>query len=587
MYCDHCGAENRNNANFCHKCGTDLSALLKNEKKSAVATLSDAPAPPPVIDESTARAGFQQILSGRYELKEFLGRGGMGMVFRGYDKQLGMDLALKFLLSRYADDLAAIESLKREAKAAMRLAHPNIVRLYNFEDTPQLKYLLMEYVRGESLAALAAKRTNRRLSEPEVIRFMCEICEALSYSHKENIIHRDIKPGNILVTTEGKVKLGDFGIALINEKAVDLETDEVSGTPSYMSPEQTLGQPLDGRTDLYSLSITMYEMLAGKPPFRGKHSRFNYISMVPDPIEGVSDWLNAILLKCLRKEPEGRWSSAEELRDVLLGKKEGGLALKAKFRPWWVVAEDLKRNELPPTAPDPEPKEDIAPPVLPRAEVQRTLAPSSASRTKQRVEKVGRYAGLLENASERDQARIAYGTTAGIIAGILLFLISKETTGIQSPRVFLHFGFTIYGGFLGVAVGFAHKKFIRGALSFSFGLFGGILTGLFIPNGLEGSLIQVQPPVSATACAAVIGALLGVADGIYCQSINYTVRCAVWGAFGGAAATILFMLIRHLFSAFWSPLPHWVILGLLLGFSIMMGIGLARKPAIEKYPSQQ
>ena len=589
MYCDQCGAENRVSARFCHKCGTDLSLIPAGEKEVKSAPAVNTSAPTVEIVESTTREELDNLLNGRYELRELLGRGGMGMVYRGFDLQLRMDIAIKILLTRYTHDFSAIESLKQEAKAAMRLAHPNIVRLYNFEDTPQMKYILMEYVDGESLTVAASKRTGRRLAESEVIRYMTEVCDALVYAHRESIIHRDIKPGNLLLTSASRIKLADFGIALIHEKA-DLDSDTAPGTPSYMSPEQIRRQQLDGRTDIYSLGVSMYELLAGKLPFRNRDSRLD-VNIMPAPIDGVSDWLNAIIMKCLRKEPDGRWTNAEELRDVLSGKKEGGLALTAKFKPWWVVAGDMQNEQAKETSPVPEPPPKSEPKKglvrethdYGRVEIQRTPLPVSSMRVKERVEKVDPYSGLIENASEREQARVAYSMIAGLISGIIFLLLSAGLESGFSQRMLLQLSFIFYGGSFGIAIGLAHRNILRGAISFAGGLIGGIIAGFLIRAVPEASsLVELQGPANLVICGAAIGAFLGIADGVHRQSVPYFIQCALWGTAGGAAGCAFFLLIRYLFSAFWSPLPNWVILGLLLGFSIPMGIGLAKKPGIEE-----
>jgi serine/threonine protein kinase len=588
MYCDQCGAENRASARFCHKCGTDLSLIPTDEKEVISTAAVETPAPTVEIVESTTREELDTLLNGRYELKELLGRGGMGMVYRAYDLQLRMDIAIKILLTRYIHDFSAIESLKQEAKAAMRLAHPNIVRLYNFEDTPQMKYILMEYIDGESLSVAASQRTGRRLAESEVIRYMTEVCDALIYAHRENIIHRDIKPGNLLLTKAGHVKLADFGIALIHEKA-DLDSDTAPGTPSYMSPEQIRRRQLDGRTDIYSLGVSMYELLAGRLPFRDKDSRFD-VNMMPGPIDGVSDWLNAIIMKCLRTEPDGRWTDAEELRDVLSGKKEGGLGLKAKFKPWWVVAGDLQKNEQakevsPAPVPEPQPRKEVLREKrdYSHVEIQRTPPPISSVRVKDRIEKVGPYADLLENASEREQARVAYSMIAGLLSGIIFLLLSAKSESGSSQRMLLHLSFILYGGSFGIAIGLAHRRISQGMISFAGGIIGGIVAGFLIRTVPEArSLVELQEPWSLLLSGAAVGAFLGIADGIHRQSVPYLIQCALWGTAGGAAGCAFFLLIRYLFSAFWSPLPNWIVLGLILGFSIPMGIGLAKKPAIHE-----
>ncbi len=606
MFCDSCGAENRSRAKFCYKCGEDLSALLSPETEEVPPQTSKNSEPIVEITESTTSEDLCNLLNGRYELKDMLGYGGLGMVYRAHDNKLNMDVAIKFLLSRYSKNFGAIESLKNEAKAAMRLSHPNIVRLYNFEDTPKLKYLLMEYIQGESLSAVVQKRTGRRLAEPEVIRYMSEICDALVYAHKEKIVHRDIKPSNILVTSEGRVKLADFGIALTNEDSGLEEDEDAPGTPLYMSPEQILRQPLDGRSDIYSLGVTMYEMLSGKPPFRGKDRSFQYASVLPEPITGISDWLNGIILKCLRKEPDARWNNAEELKDVLSGRREGGLGLKAKFQPWWVVAEELRKKKpeqetappvstpKPPVKPAPEPLPKPAAPAepeLPRygqVELQQAPLPpqTRSSRTNEPVEKASPYSQMLEYSAEREERRISYAAVMGIFAGLLLYLYIPDK-GYLSEQIALHLRLSLLGAVFGLSVGLAYRNSLRGLLSASFGALAGILSGALIrfdPKPLE--LYVVLLPWDAMMYSTFIGFSLGIADAAYKRSFAYLLRTIPAGVLGGAAGCLIFLLLsqirQYLPVVWWPPWAQWALFGGLLGFSISVGITLARKPELPK-----
>ena len=180
MICDKCDRKNRKNANFCDRCGQSLLHIAGRNSSD----ISTIPATnPPRIDESITQEQLSRILGGRYELKEMLGRGGMGVVYRAYDQQLGMDVAIKFLLDSFVNDIGAIASLKREARAAMRLAHPNILRLYNFEDTPEAKYLLMEYVLGESLSSVASRKSKGCFCESN-------LAEIIPNPHEQSMINK-------------------------------------------------------------------------------------------------------------------------------------------------------------------------------------------------------------------------------------------------------------------------------------------------------------------------------------------------------------------------------------------------------------
>ncbi len=577
MYCDTCGEENRIEAKYCHKCGHTLfQPGLKNAATEAVSTSS-------AIDESTRPEELSEILGGRYELKEMLGRGGMGIVYRAYDRQLGMDVAIKFLLDRFVDNFVAIECLKREARAAMKLAHPNIIHLYNFENTADAKYLLMEYVRGESLASIAARRSNRQFSDVEVIRYVSKVCEALKYSHSENVIHRDIKPSNILVTSEGRVKLADFGVAFINEAATS-NPGEVAGTPTYMSPEQILGQKLDGRSDIYSVGVTMYEMLAGKPPFSGGDVSYQHIHVMPERIRGLSDWMNAVVLKCLRKDPEGRWQDAEELKDVLAGKKEIGINLQGRYQPEWLRVE-VQRHMEPPNSPLPDTYcDEIKSPNPARVAVRKTPRPSSAHRLKERVGNIQKHAGLVQHTPEREHARMGLSTVGGIAGGIVIMALERNGHLPIPEGTLAQLSWILYGGLIGLAIGIAQKRTGKSLLSLSLGMMGGLVAAwLLNATGGIPSLGELRPAYFGLLCGTLVGAFLGISDGIYEKSFGYTIRCLLWSGLGGAVAVAFSLAARYLFSAFWSPLFNWMVVGAALGFFINFSVGFAERPCAKDF----
>jgi serine/threonine protein kinase len=534
-------------------------------------------------DEDSAET-LSRIISGRYELKEKLGRGGMGVVYRAYDRQLGMDVAIKVLIDRFANDLSAAETLKQEAKAAMRLAHPNIIRLYNFETTPEATYLLMEFVKGESLAAMASKKTGGRFSEQEVIKYISEVCEALKFAHAEHVIHRDIKPSNIIVMPDGRVKLADFGIALVKQNPGDNGEGRFGGTPTYMSPEQVFGRPLDGRSDIYSLGVTMYQMLAGFPPFRGEEVSLQHIHAIPKHIDGVSSWMNSIVMKCLRKEPDGRWRSAAELKDVLTGKMETDVPMQSKYQPWWVARSEIEAS--PPAteaASEEQAPKKVAPPEQEHLSVYKTPRLPSSS-VHRRVEKIGRYAGLVANAPEYEQARMGFGTLAGIGAGLIISFSGGESPQVSYDSPLFQWSWVLYGGLIGIAIGVAQKRTGKGMLSLSLGVLGGMLAGLLM--GLFRARTTSEMPVLGilepsqygVLGGAVVGAFLGAADGIYERSARYFVRCLLWGGVGGALGGAVLCAVKYLFSAFWSPVLNWIVVGAALGFFINMGVAFAERP---------
>ncbi len=534
------------------------------------------------IDETTTQEQFSRILGGRYELKEMLGRGGMGVVYRAYDQGLKMDVAVKFLLDRYVDDPDAVESLKREAKAAMQLAHPNIVRLYNFEDTPQAKYVLMEFIVGESLASIAARKPERRFTEAEVINYISKTCEALMYAHSQGIVHRDIKPSNIIVSQGDQVKLADFGIAHIREAATSQAKG--GGTPVYMSPEQVLNKETDARTDIYSLGITMYEMLAGEPPFRGPDVRNSHIHATPKPIGNVTEWMNAIVLKCLRKEPDARWASAEELRDVLTRRKEIEVGFQTVFRPAWTLADEEKKMALP-KEPVPEvfSEEEEAPPRE-RKLVEKKPSSTRSSGAYRRLQPEEVKFGPTHLAPEREQARMGLGLLAGLLGGAIFAALDKSASREGFNVLFFQLSWIVNGGLIGIAIGIAQQKALKGMLSLVFGLSGGFGAAL-VAGSMSGlpSVENLGMLPYCLLCGTIMGAFLGIADGLYEISFTYTVRCFLWGALGGIFAVAAFVVIRFALVPVWKPLYAWIILGGTLGLLINVCLGSAKKP-LHKSP---
>ena len=260
------------------------------------------------------------VIGDRYELVRPLGRGGMGEVWLTKDRSLGTEVALKFIPPEVAASKRAVRGLKEEAKLAMQLSHPNIVRLHNFEEIDEHKFLVMEYVDGASLEDVLEER--EKVSVEELLKYAEGICAGLQHAHDKSVLHRDIKPANILITTDDTAKITDFGIAQeIRDSMTRLTGREVatSGTLPYMSPEQLLGEGLDTRSDVYSLGVTFYELLAGRPPFHSGDIRTQIQQKAPAPIDGVPDLVMNTILTALAKNPKHRFVSAKVLAHALSG----------------------------------------------------------------------------------------------------------------------------------------------------------------------------------------------------------------------------------------------------------------------------
>jgi|GEM_PF-2228315 len=332
MFCPNCGKEIPEKAKFCMHCSFDLRTITAS-RQGAPSKPPAAPSQPPsasaVSDELDAAstvvgAEAKLVLGNRYELRDELGRGGMGIVYLAYDRQLEMEIALKVLPPELSHDEKAIKQLKEEAKAAMQLSHPNIVRLHNFEETVEAKFLTMELIKGVSLAKRLLKEDHLPLEE--VLNLAQPVCSGLEYAHSRLIIHRDIKPANIMVDEDGTPKITDFGIArIVHDTMSRLTQATTAGTLVYMSPEQMTGQKIDRRTDIYALGSTFYELLTGHPPFYQGGIEYQVVNVPPSPIEGMPEHVNAAILKALAKRPDDRFSSAEEFGHALV--TPGSIAL--------------------------------------------------------------------------------------------------------------------------------------------------------------------------------------------------------------------------------------------------------------------
>jgi eukaryotic-like serine/threonine-protein kinase len=262
---------------------------------------------------------------GRYEIVKELGRGAMGTVFLGKDPRINREVAIKTL--RYEEiDAEQIAEVKkrffREAEAAGRLSHPNIVTIYDVGEDYDIAYMAMELLDGSDLS----KHSNKKNLLPieEVLRVVCSVASALDYAHANGIVHRDIKPANIMILNNGEIKVADFGIARVMASS-KTQTGVVMGTPSYMSPEQIAGKKVDGRSDLFSLGVVLYELIAGERPFNGDSIAtlmYNITSSPPPSIKEFSpdipERLLPILEKLLNKDVEARYQTGKELMDDLL-----------------------------------------------------------------------------------------------------------------------------------------------------------------------------------------------------------------------------------------------------------------------------
>jgi len=275
------------------------------------------------------------VLAGRYRVDDLIGHGGMAKVYRGYDLTLGREVAIKILDAELARDTAFRTRFRLEAQAASRMSHPSIVRVFDAADpsttghSDDPPYIVMELIRGTLLKDVIAEGP---VPVDDAVRYVDGILEALDYSHRAGVVHRDIKPGNVMITDKGQVKVMDFGIAraVSDSSSTVAETTQIIGTAAYFSPEQAKGEPVDARTDLYSTGVVLYELLTGRQPFRGESPvavAYQHVSETPVPPTEVNEEspgaLDPVVLRALAKDPYQRYPDAASFRAALDGAVTG------------------------------------------------------------------------------------------------------------------------------------------------------------------------------------------------------------------------------------------------------------------------
>ena len=325
MLCPHCGTANTAENFYCTNCGGGLSG--------SVPLAGVGPATWNFASPNWPQSLLGRTLENRYRLEEIIGVGGMGTVFRAQRLLIGDAAAIKVLHPTLLQDAEAAPRFHREAQTAARLKHPNAIAIYDFAATGGLYFIVMEFFAGRSLGALI-KEQPAGLPLPLAITITVQVCAALEEAHRQGIVHRDIKPDNILVQESAaglQVKVLDFGIAKLRDQTSNLtRTGSVMGTPQYMSPEQCLGEELDGCSDIYSLAIALYEMLTGRVPFHAPSLAAvigQQVHKAPPPLRthnpAVPPALETAVLRALAKNPAERPATAghfaQELRTATTG----------------------------------------------------------------------------------------------------------------------------------------------------------------------------------------------------------------------------------------------------------------------------
>ncbi len=290
------------------------------------------------------------LLAERYELGRVLGEGGMARVHLGLDRTLDRPVAIKILAPPYDRDHGFVERFRREALASARLNHPNIVTVFDSGEDQGLQYIVMELVGGETLSA-RLRRTGP-MDASEVVRVGSAVASALAEAHARGIVHRDIKPGNVMLTEDGRAKVLDFGIARASGAETVTRTGLVMGSASYLSPEQAQGMSADERSDVYALGCVLYQMVSGRPPFvaddpvAALYQHVNEPVTPPSRLRALPPELEAAILRCLEKEPTARFASAAELEAALASASLDGTVSPTDVLPPVDVAETVDLGPL-------------------------------------------------------------------------------------------------------------------------------------------------------------------------------------------------------------------------------------------------
>ncbi len=299
VYCDKCGEEVPANSLYCPFCGQKRAAGAESPE------LQKAP------EEG-------RLIANRYRVETEISRGVTGALYQAFDTRLEQLVAIKMIPGDLTRNPLAVKALKKGVQTTINLTHPNIVKLHNYEEYGEKVFLVMEWLEGVNLATRIAERG--KLPVEEALNIALQILEALAYTHSQNIIHRDLQPGNILLSREGKVKIADPGIdQVLKDISIRYSraVPEISGTLPYLAPEQIRGKSTDARTDIYAFGVTLYEILSGHPPFETGAVEYQILNETPEPIHDIPQWLNSIILKCLEKDPAARFPSAAEIKEAL------------------------------------------------------------------------------------------------------------------------------------------------------------------------------------------------------------------------------------------------------------------------------
>jgi eukaryotic-like serine/threonine-protein kinase len=347
------------------------------------------------------------VIAGRYELGRRLGIGGMSTVQLALDRRLERDVAVKLLAEHLADDPAFVSRFRREALAAARLVHPNVVQVFDFgfDEAAHHHFIVMEHVPGRSCAELLRERG--RLDVEQAVEIVAQACRGLDYAHRNGVVHRDVKPGNLLVTDDGVVKLADFGIAKATEQSSITQVGSVLGTAAYLAPEQARGEQSGPRSDLYSLGVVAYQLLSGRLPYEAtslSELALKQQRELPAPLDELNRDVPAALAQAvalaLALEPEGRPETAaameRTIRDGARGIAPAGMPTRSTAATRVLAAGTAQTRALPPRRrPQQVPARRPAPPPSPAPVARGSTRAAAAASASQRRRGLRRLAAVL------------------------------------------------------------------------------------------------------------------------------------------------------------------------------------------------
>jgi plasmid stability protein len=408
-------------------------------------------------DSETVRAPAKEVVFGRYELLSELGKGGMGVVWLALDQELNSRVALKFLREEMTSEADALKELKGEVILNRDLAHPNIIKTFDFVTNGRTSAISMEYVNGTNLHQLKAQRPGRFFEVADIQPWVWQLCDAMHYAHQQKVVHRDIKPANLMVNERGELKVGDFGIGRTVADTINRVTRNSAGTPPYMSPQQMMGEKAAPFDDIYSIGATIYDLLTGDPPFFRGVIREQALAKVPPNMTARRQELarngqpippawERTVAACLAKDPAMRPPTAKALREMLEGRSlapAGGGGARRTGTKWAVAAAVLllagaggaaywKLTQSPPAAPGLLPQAAPAPgKPSPSAPTQASVSPPEQSAVPAAVSPAVPVPGVKVNAGKPSVGDLV---DAGKITSEEGALVKEALRGQQGDR---------------------------------------------------------------------------------------------------------------------------------------------------------